>query len=209
VLYFWNFILYPAGSYFLPLLAIGIFLGVFLICEWRSSYLWINIFFLSTIFGGIYLLLNGQVLLSRIFNLTGKQNNSSFRSYLLQRSLEQVRETQLFGSLYKGDLTKAKIGSANIVSHNDYVNMLLGGGFLLILIFSTFITYILVTSTRKIKQLQTMNNDCRMLIALNIALITFLLLSNFLALLSKPSNSIMFFSLIFAITLLTGKKSLR
>jgi hypothetical protein len=204
-LYIWNFNLYSAASYFLPIFAVVLFFFLYVICQWKRAFILFNLIFLSQAAIGIYLLQYGQAILDQLFRLTQKQNNTFFRNYLNQRSLEQISERPFIGTLFKGDATKARIGNADIVSHNDFINMLLAGGFLLVLFFSMFISLILVTSIRHIRSFPELNDNSRMLIALNVSLLTFLALSNFLALLSKPSNSIIFFSLVFAVSSLSKK----
>jgi hypothetical protein len=203
-LYAVNFSIYQAGSYLLPVIALIGILIFSTFAEKNYAFILANIVFCTMVGVGIFLIGSDRALLNRYFSYVQKQDNSLFRYYLNQRTIEKIQNNFILGTSYRGEITQARIGNFNIVSHNDYLNMLLGGGLLLIIIFSMLASYTLILTLRLVKNLTLRRGEAKIAFSLILSFLTFLLMSNFLALLSKPSNSFIFYSLIFALISLSA-----
>ena len=129
-----SFSLYPAATYLLALLA------------WLLTTLWVKV---KPNFGLRFVVANLMIVLvifsarnyswitgifDRYFSAVGKGNNSSYRELLFQLALSKVYESPLLGSLFTSDIVMTtnygRSYGIRVPIHNDYMTLLVGGGFL-------------------------------------------------------------------------------
>lgn len=199
--YLINFILYPAASYLLPLFA---FILIKILLKFHKNPVLFALFsasYLVLVLSNIFYWEKISKISQFYYDYVGKSNNNEFRFLLLRITLTNVKENVWFGTVYRSEPTSINIDGANIVSHNDYLNMVLGGGLFVLILFIAISFFILFKSVYFIVEQTKDSESGKFMFALSTTFLTMLLLSNFSALLSKPNNSIVFYT--FGATILT------
>jgi hypothetical protein len=205
--YGWNFALYPAASYIIPILVpVGLYFFVKLKFK-PIAFICIVAIFLGIILTNIFLWGSISNLSQKYYDYVGKTNNNEFRFFLLKITISKIKENLWFGTLYRGEPFSTSIGNANLVSHNDYINMVLGGGLVCLALFVLVISWIVYSGLKCISVYGLQSDRCKMIFVLTCSFLSILILSNFSALLSKPNNSFVFYALGSAILALSGIRS--
>jgi hypothetical protein len=205
--FIWNFALYPAASYMIPIM---VPVALYFIVKHKFypiAFIYIVLIFLGTVLTNIFFWDSISNFSQKYYDYVGKTNNNEFRYFLLRITIGKIQENLWFGTLYRAEPFSTSIGNANLVSHNDYINMVLGGGLICLALFVLIISWILYSGLKYISIYGLQSDRSRIIFVLTCSFISFLVLSNYSALMSKPNNSIVFYALGSAILSLSNIRS--
>lgn len=205
--FIWNFVLYPAASYMIPIMVPVVLYFIVKHKFYPIVFIYIVLIFLGTILINVFFWDSISNYSQRYYDYVGKSNNNEFRYFLLKVTLGKIQENVWFGTLYRGESFSTSIGNANLVSHNDYINMVLGGGLICLLLFVLITSWILYSGLNYVSKDSLQSDRSKIIFVLTCSLISFLILSNYSALMSKPNNSIAFYALGSAILALSSIRS--
>jgi O-antigen ligase len=143
------------------------------------------------------------------YDYVGKQNNNEFRYFLLKNTIAKIKENFWLGSLYRSEPTATIVSGNNIVTHNDYINILYGGGIVALFLFLAVSIWIVNIGIGYLALQGLSNSRGKVVYAITSSFVGSLILSNFSALLSKPNNSVVFYTLGLTIVVLSKSGAIK
>jgi hypothetical protein len=189
---------YPAGTYLLTFLLMGVFLFAFSVRRARRLTL-ISFVILHLIEGFLIYQITFRFdkLLSPsniVFETLGKADNTLYRKILSDQMLFYFLEKPIFGSGFAGEILILTRFSS-IPAHNDYLTLLVAGGIVGLALFLLMILSIQWEAIQKLSQVSEM--DCKILSILLCSTNIFLVSMAVNPLGMKTFNSLMFIGCLF------------
>lgn len=156
------FLLSPAATYVMT--GAGIVVTVLLLSKKKSRFrtAFIAAMVPATLIFGFTSALNSESdsfvnrLLPRYFEAVGKDDNSAFRREMLETGIEQVRARPLVGQRFTGGFalpTSFRAGRAQVLPHNDFLEIALAGGLLGLFLFLGVAGFMNLVAIRQYTQL--------------------------------------------------------